>query len=141
VEKLTGRDFNDSGEAKDGAHTTELLKEEEKEKLRLELESLDQSRKRGRGGRSGRLWLYGRPAIKKREQQAGLAWLAGCLAAWLLELPEQGLEQRRAASGCSHCSGWIKEKGWLATPVAGRAGGLGTVGTGVAPAGRRANAP
>jgi hypothetical protein len=49
--------------------------------MRLELESLDQSRKRGRGERSGRLWLYGRPAIKKREQQAGLAWLAGCLAA------------------------------------------------------------
>jgi hypothetical protein len=49
VEILSGRDFNDSGEAKDGAHTTELLKEKEKEKLRLELEFLDQSRKRGRG--------------------------------------------------------------------------------------------
>ena len=57
MEILSGRDFNDSGEAKDGAHTTELLKEKEKEKekLRLELESLDQSRKRGRGERSG-LW-------------------------------------------------------------------------------------
>lgn len=76
MEILTGRDFNDSGEAKDGAHTTELLKEKEREKMRLELESLDQSRKRGRGERSGRLWLYGRPAIKKREQQAG--WLLGC---------------------------------------------------------------
>jgi hypothetical protein len=79
VEILTGRDFNESGEAKDGAQTTKLLKEKQKEKLRLELELefLDQSRRRGRGERSGRLWLYGMPAIKKREHQAGwLAWLA-----------------------------------------------------------------
>ena len=153
MEILSGRDFNDSGEAKEGAHTTELLKEKgegkEKEKLRLELESLDQSRKRGRGERSGRLWLYGRAAIKKREQQqAGLAWLAGWLAgwpaAWLLELPEQGPEQRRAASGCSRCSGWIQEKGlageWRRPWRVGQ-GGLGTVGTGVAPAGRLVSAP
>jgi hypothetical protein len=142
VEILSGRDFNDSGEAKDGAHTTELLKEKEKKKLRLELEFLDQSRKRGRGERSGRLWLYGRAAIKKREQQqAGLAWLAGCLAA----------RATRTGTGAAARGEWVQSLQWVdsgervgwrvATPVAGRAGGLGTVGTGVAPAGRLVSAP
>ena len=119
MEILSGRDFNDSGEAKDGAHTTELLKEKEKEKLRLELEILDQSRKRGRGERSGRLWLYGRAAIKKREQQqAGLAWLAGWLAGWLLGC--SSYQNRDWSSGARRVGavtavGGFRRKGWLAS--------------------------
>ena len=86
----------------------------------MELEFLDQSRERGRGERSGRLWLYGRPAIKKREQQVG--WLAGWLAGWLLELPEPGLEQQRAASGCSGTVGGSGRKGLAGDARGGRVG-------------------
>jgi len=67
----------------------------------------------------GRLWLYGRAAIKKREQQqAGLAWLAGWLAGRLLGCSSyQNRDQSSGARrvGAVAAVGGFRRKGWLAS--------------------------
>ena len=55
-----------------------------------------------------------------------VGWLAGWLAGWLLELPEPGLEQQRAASGCSGTVGGSGRKGLAGDARGGSGRGLGT---------------